>query len=431
MRSFLVIITALTPAVTSHAAEIVLRDAAIPAGNIVRLGDVADVRAIDSARAERLASLPLMPTPAPATQQFIRRRQIEEMLISHGEELSAHRFGGASQVRLGKTRAPGTTARRSARRTFPTKLTSGTIRRARETVNDAIIDQLRVYASANEPWEVAFELTDSQLRRLAASDSPATVSGGRPPWTGQQRFILRFTTPDGPVQTPVVADVTLPPTVAVATQTIPRGTILRAADVEMRRVSMKQLRDRTSQRISRLEEIVGLETTRPIRAGQVLSRPMMRQPIVVRRGDSVTVFARAAGIQVRTVGQARENGGRGDLVVVETIEDRQRFTARVVGLREVEVLAHGVDAANYAPRRREAAPERTRRPKRSPRVADAEPFDRNPSPRNARTTNASPPPGADDAQDDNATLPARTADEAAQPGGLQWQAAKRSGSTDR
>jgi flagella basal body P-ring formation protein FlgA len=207
--------------------------------------------------------------------------------------------------------------------------------------------------------------------------------------------------------------------------------ILRAADVEMRRVSTKELRRDTLPRITRLEEIVGLETTRPIQSGQVLSRQMVRQPIVVRRGDSVTVFARAAGIQVRTIGQARENGGRGDLVVVETIEDRQRFTARVVGLREVEVLAQGVDAANYAPRRREAAPARTRRPEHNPRVADAEPFGRNASPRNEQTTTASPPPGADDTQDDSATPPRRADDEAARSGGLQWQAAKRLRSTDR
>ena len=80
MKSGLVISFLLISALTTRGAEIVLRDAATPAGNIVRLGDVAEIRAIDSARAERLASLPLIPAPAPQTQQFIRRRQIEELL---------------------------------------------------------------------------------------------------------------------------------------------------------------------------------------------------------------------------------------------------------------------------------------------------------------------------------------------------------------
>ena len=65
----------------------------------------------------------------------------------------------------------------------------------------------------------------------------------------------------------------------------------------------------------------------------------LRTPALVRRGDVVTVYARSAGIRVRTAARARDDGSQGDLVSVESLLDRSTFFARVSGIREVEVYA--------------------------------------------------------------------------------------------
>jgi hypothetical protein len=53
----------------------------------------------------------------------------------------------------------------------------------------------------------------------------------------------------------------------------------------------------------------------------------------------VTVFARAAGVEVRTTARAKDEGSAGQVIAVEVIGERQSFLARVSGPQEVEVLA--------------------------------------------------------------------------------------------
>ena len=56
----------------------------------------------------------------------------------------------------------------------------------------------------------------------------------------------------------------------------------------------------------------------------------------------VTVFARAAGISVRVMARARDEGSLGEAVAVESTLDRTVYLAQVSGLRQAEVLAQPV-----------------------------------------------------------------------------------------
>jgi flagella basal body P-ring formation protein FlgA len=74
-------------------------------------------------------------------------------------------------------------------------------------------------------------------------------------------------------------------------------------------------------------------------AGKVLTADALRTALWVRRGEVVSVYARTAGIQIRTAARARDDGSQGDLVSVESLLDHSAFYARVSGMREVEVYA--------------------------------------------------------------------------------------------
>ena len=65
----------------------------------------------------------------------------------------------------------------------------------------------------------------------------------------------------------------------------------------------------------------------------------VRAPLLVRRGDEITVVARGGGIRVRTQAHSRQDGARGDLVQVESLDTGERYDARVIGLREAAVFA--------------------------------------------------------------------------------------------
>ena len=97
---------------------------------------------------------------------------------------------------------------------------------------------------------------------------------------------------------------------------------------------------------------------RNIPVGQTLDGNFVHPPLLVRAGEVVTVFGRNGGILVRMPARARENGGEGDLVSVESLLDRQTFLARVSALHEVEVFAGATttappaDASSAAGKRR-------------------------------------------------------------------------------
>lgn len=87
------------------------------------------------------------------------------------------------------------------------------------------------------------------------------------------------------------------------------------------------------------DKCLGMETTRTIAAGQVLTPDALREPLLVKRGDAVTVYARSGGIVVRVTGRALESGSRGNMIAVESLDNRQRYLARVSGVQQVVVEA--------------------------------------------------------------------------------------------
>ena len=113
-----------------------------------------------------------------------------------------------------------------------------------------------------------------------------------------------------------------------------RGAVIHQSDVEMAHAAADGGGD-----FHAFADVVGKETTRAIAAGKPLTQDAVRPQVLVRRGEVVSVYARAAGIRIRTMARARDDGGDGELVAVETLTDRSTFFARVSGIREVEVYA--------------------------------------------------------------------------------------------
>src|SRR5690606_30923844 len=85
---------------TAVAAEIRLRPRAESAGAMVRLGDLADVLAVDGSEVRRLEEIELFSSPQPGTRRFVRAREVIDALLLLGVNLAEHRLSGASQVEV-------------------------------------------------------------------------------------------------------------------------------------------------------------------------------------------------------------------------------------------------------------------------------------------------------------------------------------------
>jgi flagella basal body P-ring formation protein FlgA len=214
--------------------------------------------------------------------------------------------------------------------------------RAERRVSEALVRYLQSQVSGAEPWTVDVALDPAQTRLVASGRAEISVRGGAPPWVGAQRFEVTARSSEGPVRFHVDAKIALPASVVVAAEPLARGAVIRAADV---RLAPNQVTDGAFHAIDR---VIGQQTTRAIPAGTILDRDSIRPPLLVRRGETVAVYARSAGIQVRTAAKAREEGSLGDLIEVESLTDRATYFVRVCGIQEVEVYARATRADRAA-----------------------------------------------------------------------------------
>jgi flagella basal body P-ring formation protein FlgA len=222
---------------------------------------------------------------------------------------------------------------------------------AERMASDAIARYLRE-SVADEAWRVTSELSDEQVQLIGVAEGPLVAIGGESPWIGNQTFELRVKG-NGAAPLTVKADVALPPTIVVATHAVPRGTVVRASDIQLQRVSAETS---VTGGFQLAEDVVGKEATKSISPGQTIDANYVRPQILVHSGEVVTLYGRNAGITVRMTARAQENGAQGELVSIESILDRKRLLARVCGLQEVEIFAGAAaSAANTIQGRSEKA----------------------------------------------------------------------------
>jgi flagellar basal body P-ring formation protein FlgA len=350
------------------AADVELRSEAVPQSSVVRLGDVANVKAADQQEADRLASLPLVPAPAPGTHRFLRMREVQDLLSAHGEGMSELNFQGAILVQvnparvgkptvvaahLGRTRSDreaiwaGTVSPATAKlpemvvpQTKPAApvASAAQIEEVQAILNRLVIEYLSRTSGRKAQWRASFRVDVSDVAKLLAAKSPLECSGGGSPWTGKQRLAISFTGDKGLTRVAVYADVTATEPIVVAVQPIERGHVLTAADVEVQQSeNAPALRGREP--VDSVESLIGMEAMRSIQAGDPVVLGDVRSPLLVKRGQEIAVYARGGGIQVRTIARAREDGARGELIGVESLEEKEPFDAVVTGVGEAVVFS--------------------------------------------------------------------------------------------
>jgi flagella basal body P-ring formation protein FlgA len=280
-----VLTTVLSASQVSNAAEIVLRQQVTLRGPMVRLGDVADLSASNNTRLQELITTPLMPTPAPGTQKYLHVAQLRDLLNARGVSIADLRFRGAPQVVI---------------RVRPKNLRN-----------------------------VSSKPTTSEPHTPTTSQTHSDQTSQRNVEKGQSD-----------TQQPIEPTVQ----VVVMVRAVEKGTFVRADDIEIRNLERRM----PFRAIQSLDQAVGKIAKQSLRSGVLLLENHLEAPRLVERGETVTVFARTAGIQVRTHAIAKQHGSLGALVQVETLDRGERFMARVTGLRELDVFTTGVTVAEHA-----------------------------------------------------------------------------------
>uniref|UniRef100_UPI003BA91D30 flagellar basal body P-ring formation chaperone FlgA n=1 Tax=Stappia sp. TaxID=1870903 RepID=UPI003BA91D30 len=123
-----------------------------------------------------------------------------------------------------------------------------------------------------------------------------------------------------------------------AARPLERGAVVSEGDLQVSRIPRHRA---TARQITERGDIVGLAARRAVQAGRPLFKSDFEEPVLVRRGDRVTMIYRVAGMTLTTLGQAMENGSDGAMIDVLNLQSRRTITAIVRGRDQVEVgFAH-------------------------------------------------------------------------------------------
>jgi flagella basal body P-ring formation protein FlgA len=111
---------------------------------------------------------------------------------------------------------------------------------------------------------------------------------------------------------PALADANI--RVVVPVRDIARGEVLAGSDLSFGTFNGTALMNGT---ITSMDAVAGMEARRVLHAGQTLSAGDLRRPIVVNKGQTVTMMFEAPGVELTAMGRAMSEGGIGDTVTVQ------------------------------------------------------------------------------------------------------------------
>lgn len=121
--------------------------------------------------------------------------------------------------------------------------------------------------------------------------------------------------------------------IAVATETIRKGTVIKPEHITMKRKNIVA----ADHPIFKPENVIGMQAARTIGAGKVVEHEHISFPPVIATGDVVKIIAGKGHLKITTKGVARSSGLIGDTIRVKNMRSNKLIYARVEGPGTVSV----------------------------------------------------------------------------------------------
>lgn len=125
-------------------------------------------------------------------------------------------------------------------------------------------------------------------------------------------------------------------------QPVARGQVVTANMVALRDVTQRSL---SSDVLTHADQALGLAAKRALRPGQPLRAGDLQAPLVLRRGDVVSMVFSAPGIRLTTAARALEDGAVGDTVAISNLRSKRTVYAVVESASLVRVTTQRLDIA--------------------------------------------------------------------------------------
>ena len=114
--------------------------------------------------------------------------------------------------------------------------------------------------------------------------------------------------------------------VAISKHSLQRGTVIQRSDIKLVKRPLTDLR---GQYVSDAKQVVGMELKRPVTPDTIMTLNMLAKPKIVRRGQTVAIRAKMAGLQVQMMGKALSDGSSGDYIRVENTRSKRTIEGMI------------------------------------------------------------------------------------------------------
>lgn len=153
-----------------------------------------------------------------------------------------------------------------------------------------------------------------------------TVSSDDPSPLSRQRLDVSCADASGWSVTALVqASVFLP--VVHAARVIERGQTIGREQLQLQEVNIGKA---PRGFYNSLDEVLGQGAKRRVRAGQLIAPNLLTAPLLIRRGQQVTIVASQDGISASATGEALANGREGEVIRVRNLGSQKVIEAQVV-----------------------------------------------------------------------------------------------------
>lgn len=114
--------------------------------------------------------------------------------------------------------------------------------------------------------------------------------------------------------------------VVVASMPIQRDQVLTGKELHLNKQDINQLTDGYFQSE---EELIGLSSIKSIQSGAVIKRHMVKQPLIIRRGETVKIVISSPGFNLEASGVAQGDGAVGDTIRVKNTRSNRIVDAKI------------------------------------------------------------------------------------------------------